>query len=470
MISVTLFNVFEALRQQKHPRFACRPMLPHHASGILGLAIAALCGIGLDVAIAAPPPSSPKNQTSIEIIPAPTPLPGTNDECGLTLTDLEQISLGGNPSLARAAARIGAARGNWVQVGLLPNPVVGYDGQQLGSGGLAEQQGIVYNQEIVRGGKLRLNRAIAAQDINRARFELTAQEQRVLTDVRIGYFQVLVAQRQIELTAELVQVGKSGFDAANSLFKAEQAGKADVLQAQLETENAQILSENAHNRFRSSWSSLAAVIGQPDLAPQKLTGEPTFAPLQFDFQDVNLRLQAASPEIAAASTAITRARFTAERAHVEPKPNVSFQGLVNAIDNGIGGRPDGAVGVTIPLPVFNRNQGAIMQAHHEIVVAERALAQLQLDLQNRLASVFERYANARNQVERYQKSILSIAQQSLDLTRRTYVGGEISFVTYLVAQRTFAQTNLNYLESVRELRTAEAEIEGLLLSGSLQNR
>jgi len=420
--------------------------------------------------LAAPPPASPKNQTTVEIVPAPIPLPCANDECGLTLTDLEQIALGGNPSLARAAARIGAARGNWVQVGLLPNPVVGYDGQQLGSGGLAEQQGVVYNQEIVRGGKLRLNRAIAAQDINRARFDLTAQEQRVLTDVRIGYFQVLVAQRQIDLTAELVQVGKSGFDAANALFKAEQAGKADVLQAQLEIENAQILSENARNRYRASWNSLAAVIGQPDLAAQKLTGEPTFAPLRFDFQDVNLRLQTASPEIAAASTAITRARFTAERAHVEPKPNVSFQGLVNVIDNGIGGRPDGAVGVTVPLPVFNRNQGAITQAHHEIVVAERALAQLQLDLQNRLAPVFERYSNARNQVERYQKSILAIAHQSLDLTRRTYLGGEISFVTYLVAQRTFAQTNLNYLESVRELRTAEAEIEGLLLSGSLQNR
>jgi len=446
------------------------PTLSNHPIGISAFVMVTIFTVGFDAVLADPPPTSVRNHTSTEIVPAPAPLPGTNAECGLTLTDLEQMALGGNPSLARAVAQIGAARGNWVQVGLLPNPVVGYDGQQLGSGGLAEQHGVVYNQEIVRGGKLRLNRAIAAQDVNRARFELTSQELRVLTDVRIGYFQVLTAQRQIELTAELMQVGRSGFDAANSLFKAEQAGKADVLQAQLEIENAQILSENAHNRLRSSWNSLTAVIGQPDLAPQKLTGDPTFSPLQFDFRDVSIRLQAASPEIAAASTTITRARFAAERARVEPKPNLNFQGLVNVIDNGIGGRPDGAVGVTIPLPVFNRNQGAIMQAHHEIVVAERALAQLQLDLQNRLAPVFERYANARNQVERYQKSILAIAQQSLDLTRRTYVGGEISFVTYLIAQRTFAQTNLNYLESIRELRTAEAEIEGLLLSGSLQNR
>ena len=40
----------------------------------------------------------------------------------------------------------------------------------------------------------------------------------------------------------------------------------------------------------------------------------------------------------------------------------------------------------------------------------------------------------------------------------------------LTAQRTFSQTNWNYLESLRELRAAEAEIEGLLLSGSLESR
>jgi outer membrane protein, heavy metal efflux system len=56
----------------------------------------------------------------------------------LTLADLEQIALQTNPSIARQAALVGAARGNWVQVGLPPNPSAGYLGQQLGSGGRAE--------------------------------------------------------------------------------------------------------------------------------------------------------------------------------------------------------------------------------------------------------------------------------------------------------------------------------------------
>jgi cobalt-zinc-cadmium efflux system outer membrane protein len=136
-------------------------------------------------------------------------------------------------------------------------------------------------------------------------------------------------------------------------------------------------------------------------------------------------------------------------------------------DNGIGGKTDGIAQVLMPLPIFNRNTGAIRQAESEAVAAERALAQLELDLQNRLAPVFERYASAAVRVRRYRESVLPMAQESLDLVRRRYEGGEDPFLNLLNAQRTFFETNLQYLESLRELRSATAEIDGLLLRGSL---
>lgn len=109
----------------------------------------------------------------------------------LTLDVLDAIAQNENPSIARTASLLEAARGNWVQVGLAPNPNAGYEGQQLGSGGRAEQQGVWVEQELVRGGKLRVNREIAAREISRANQELTAQRQRVSTDVRILFFQAL---------------------------------------------------------------------------------------------------------------------------------------------------------------------------------------------------------------------------------------------------------------------------------------
>lgn len=398
---------------------------------------------------------------SFETVPTPSPTT-------LTLAELEQLALAGNPSLRRAAAMVAAARGNALQAGLPPNPGVGYEGQQLGSGGLAEQHGVIFSQEIIRGGKLRLDRAVADRDRVRLDQEFAAQQQRVLTDVRVAFYQVLLAQRQIAVTQDLMNISQRGAEAVDGLFRANEVGRTDILQAQLESENAQMLSQNARHRMDAAWRSLAAIIGDPTLPPRELTGDLTAAPLELTFEAALGRLLSQSPEIAAATAVVERARLALERQRVEPTPNVDLAGVVNVIDNGIGGRTDGGVAVSVPLPIFNRNQGGIARACHELIAAREALAQLQLDLQNRLAPVFEQYSNARNQVRRYDEVILPAARESLELMQRMYGAGETTYLSLLMAQRTYSQTNLNYLDAVRSLRIAEIQIDGLLLSGSLQ--
>jgi len=406
--------------------------------------------------------------TAPELIPLPSPQPIASQ--GFSREDLEQIALTSNPALARAGAMVGAASGAWVQSGLYPNPTVGYEGQQIGSGGLAEQHGVLFNQEISLGGKLKLNRAVAGRQIDVAAQQLQAQRQRVLTDVGMSYYQVLVAQEQIQLAAELIRVSSEGTTSAEALFKAQEAGRADVLQAQLESEAAQILMQEAQNRYEAAWRGLAAVIGNPGMQPQPVLGNPTAPPAKIDFDEALARVISSSPEMTAALSELDRARVALARERVEPIPNVNFQGLVNWQDNGIGGKPDGGVAVMVPIALFDRNQGSIMRAENEIASARMAVAQLELELQSRLTPVFEQYSNSKNQVIRYRETILPAAAESLELTRQMYQAGETNYLGLLTAQRTFSQTHRNYLEAILQLRLAEVQIEGLLLSGSLQYR
>lgn len=389
---------------------------------------------------------------------------------GLSLEELERMALTSNPSIARAEAMVTAARGNWVQVGLAPNPTSGYEGQQIGSGGRAEQDGVFVEQEFVRGGKLRLNRAIAAQEIQRLQQQVAAQRQRVRTDVRVAFYSVLVAQQQEQLTQELLRIASQNVKAAETLLKGQEVGRVDLVQAELEYENATILAQNAAHRRAAAWQSLASVIGQPQLPPQALAGDPEADRDVLSYEAVRERLLSASPEIAAAVANLERARWALQRANVEAVPNVTVQGLVNWRDEGINGDPDGGITVGVPIPAWNRNQGGILQAQGEVAAAQRSLEQLELDLQNRLAPVYERYSNARHQVKRYRTRILPAAQETLQLTRRLYEAGETSYVNLLTVQRTFSQTNFNYLEALRDLRASESELEGLLLSGSLEQR
>ena len=169
-------------------------------------------------------------------------------------------------------------------------------------------------------------------------------------------------------------------------------------------------------------------------------------------------------------TNIERARWALQRALVEKTPNLTVQGLINVRDQGIGDRPDGSVMVGLPLPLWNRNQGGIVQAQGEVAAAERALDQLELDLQNRLAPVFERYTNARNYADRYRQLLKGLSDEWLQLTQQLRDAGEVAQLDVILFQRTYAQTQLDHLDALRELRRAEAEIEGLLLSGSLESR
>ncbi|HND55654.1 MAG TPA: TolC family protein, partial [Pirellulaceae bacterium] len=321
-----------------------------------------------------------------------------------TLAEAEQTALSYHPGLSEFQARVDAARGKWLQAGLLPNPIAGYSGQQIGSRGLAEQDGVMVQQELIRGRKLRLGRSVAEQEIARAEQELYGQELRVLTGARQQFYEVAISQERLRLNEQLVQIGAQSMKSAEALMRAKEASRVDVLQARLELEQAKIVQENARNRYNAAWRSLAAAVGQPDLQPRTVSADVRTPRVDLEWDASLQRLLGNSPELSAAEAEIQRTRWAVDKARADGIPNVTVQGIVQR-DASIRGT-DGAIQVTMPIPVFNRNQGGVRQAEGDMIAAENAYRRLELELQNRLAPVYERYANARNQVAKYSDEIL----------------------------------------------------------------
>ncbi len=402
-----------------------------------------------------------------EALPAPGSV--TAAESNLSLANMESISLQNNPAIGQAVARVEEARGLWVQSGLPPNPTLGYSGQQLGSGGVAEQRGVFFGQEIITGQKLRLNRESAAWEIQRAQRELAAVRLRVLTDVRISYYDVLIAQRRRELAGNLVEISTQGLQAAQALFQGDEVSEADPLRARVEVGTARILLQNSTNQHFESWRRLTAVLGMPELAIQRLAGDLKSDQIQVPWQETLEQILTESPEISAAIANVESARWAVQRAIAEVIPNIDVQAIVQ--DDQATGRANGNLQITLPIPIINRNQGGIRQARARARAAERAVDRLALDLQTRLAAAFQRFESARNQVDLYSRKdgILDNAERTLNLIRIGYKADEFGVLDLLSAQRTYFQTNLAYLDSQRELWTSVMEIRGLLLRGSLQN-
>lgn len=393
--------------------------------------------------------------------------PAHDQSVPLTLADLESLALANNPTLAQSVARVDAAQGDFIQRGLYPNPQFGYTGTEMGNEGRAGQQGLFVGQTIVTGGKLRLARAAASQEVRRTEWLYQAQGLRVLNDVRVGYFELLFARRAMELQGELLRVAQEGLKAAEALFQAKETSRVDTLQAKVEAEGIAIELQNANNRYRAAEQRLSAVVGMPELDLSSVQGElhEDVPELSWDATLEAILMQ--SPELGQAQAAIERARWTVSRECAGRLPDISSEAAVqydNATENTIA-----TVSVGAALPLFNRNQGNIRRAQAELVAAETELRRLELKLRDRLAVAFQRYSNARQQADKYAQSVLPSAQESLELVTKGYRQGEFPYLDLLNAQRTYFRVNLAYLESLRELRTSVVAIDGLLLSGGLES-
>lgn len=423
------------------------------------------------------PPQPHPDQPSQPLVPEVLARPGTPP----TLKELEQIALANNPTLEEAQAKVAAAQGRWLQVGLYPNLVAGYSAQKLGSAGQSEQHGMLLGQEFVRGGKLKLNRAVAQQEIVQAEQDLAAQEFRVLTDLRLAYYDFLIAVRRIDLAESLLEYTKTIEDDTQKLLEGGEAKRSDLLRAQIQVRNIEIVIRDAKFQKRAAWKTLITVMGVPDFEmPDVNDSMRTDAKLildeaaqhAIDRQGELERILNSSPELMAAMANVEAARWSVDRARAQVVPNINAFTILQ-YDRDVGGH-DMILRLSMPIPIWNRNQGGIQEAQSQVMQAERHVDRVALKLIQRFQVVYQRYLNAKYQVDQYtktgetdkEKGILIKAQESIDLNQQLHRVGEIKNLEMFVAQQVYTQANLAYLDAVRELWASILEIEGLLLKDS----
>ena len=174
------------------------------------------------------------------------------------LTELIQLGLEHNPALAQAGLDVEALRGRAIQAGLYPNPVVSVIGDELGDrqgpGGINTLP--LITQEIVLGGKLRLNRGVAGKEVDQANLALVRQRFVLMTSVRQGYFEVLAGQRRVEVLGELVGLAGKSLDNAKKLLGAGEAAKPDVFQFEIELDRLVADKAAAQRDLAAAWGRL----------------------------------------------------------------------------------------------------------------------------------------------------------------------------------------------------------------------
>src|SRR5438132_11413904 len=247
-----------------------------------------------------------------------------SDRKTITLEELEQMALQNNPTFRQSAANIQAAEGRKKQSGLYPDPTVGYQGEQIRGGSFhGGEQGFFVQQDIVLGGKLGLNREIFDQELKQAETEAEEQKMRVVTNVRMSYIQALAAQQMLELRHNLSKLADDAVETSHQLANVGQADAPDVLESEVEAQQAQLAVIMSEQNQQRVWKALAAVVGNPRLPLMRLEGQLEDTP-PVNADELVEKMVDESPAVRIAELGVKRAEAALARAKREPIPHLQL--------------------------------------------------------------------------------------------------------------------------------------------------
>ena len=392
----------------------------------------------------------------------------------ITLAELEQLALQNNPTATAALAGIEAARGRARQAGAWPNPVIGYDAEELKAGELDRrgEHGFFVDQTIPLGGKLRLSRNVFEKTIDRAEAVRELQRLRILISVRQTFYSVLVAERKIAVQERLAALASEAVGVTAQLFNVGSADRPDYLEIEIESRRLQLQLNRSKNELLALRTHLAALTGIRDVATRPIASSIDTAIPELGREQSIRALLEQSPELRAARAELERTRAVTARERREPYPDLFVRGGAqhNREKGEDTGRPigwEGNLEAGISIPLFNRNTGAIAAARAEETRAQAEVTRLELALESRASTQFANYLTALRASEAYRSEILPRAEEAYRLYLSRYREMAAAYPQVLVAQRTLFEMSDEYLGSLNDAWRAALQLQGFLAGDGL---
>jgi cobalt-zinc-cadmium efflux system outer membrane protein len=404
-----------------------------------------------------------------------TPAPDLFVEAGartLTLRQLEDMATADNPTLKQAAALQQRSQAQARQAALPPNPTVGYSGEHIRGGSYGGgEQGAYLQQDIVLGGKLGLRRNVYQQAARSDAIGVEQQTVRVRADVQRVFYQALAAQSAVSVRKQLMSVALDATESIHNLANLGQADAPDVLQAEVEAEQAKIDYVDAQREYLQRFQMLAALCGQTSLPLAKLSGDLEAIP-DLNADEAIAKLLANSPDIQRARQEVAVAEAQRTSAKRAPVPDLKVQaGIWNSGEqlNDATKRAGwmGFAQVGVQLPLWNRNQGNKAAAEADLSNARNDVMRTQLQLQQRAQPLVQSYLAARFEAERYRTQLLPRAQRAYELYAMKYRSMAAPYPQVLMSQRTLAQLRMAYLHALEKEWMGVIGLQNYTLGGGL---
>lgn len=374
-----------------------------------------------------------------------------------------KMALENHPELAALEKEIRARQAHTVQEGIWPNPVLDMELENFaGSGALdgvdESELTISAGQLIELGGKRSKRRSIAVLESRMAEAELQIKKLEIMTQVKRAYISVLHVQNRKELRENALDLSQKMLGAVTTRVEAGNLSRAEIHRANVQLAESKVQLERVNRQLLTARINLALAVGVNSLNGYNFAADTGHIPKLPDFALLDSLLRQ-NPRFLLAGIENQRRQkiVELEKANRLPDPTlaVGYRRLNESDDNAF------LAGLSIPLPLSDRNQGAREEAVIRRGIAEDEQRNLSLRMEARLNEFYIQAEGLRNELNILETQTLPGANQAFEIMGERYGQGRSSYLEVLDAQRTLIDNRENYLQDLTEYYLILSELEQL---------
>jgi cobalt-zinc-cadmium efflux system outer membrane protein len=374
----------------------------------------------------------------------------------LTLAQALQLAQDHNPGLSAARHALAATDGALQQARVWPNPQLAVEMEDTRRA--TRTTTYTVSQTLELGGKrrARTDAAQLAQDI--ARQQLAARASSLRGEVTLAWLEVLHNGERLTLARHSASLAER---MAQSTGRRVQAGKLPPMEqtrAQVAAASVALEVSQAESEWRIGRHRLAALLGRGTCAGQP-EGDGDVLPPQPEIGQV-VRRAATAPMVRLASLEVDRRQALSAIERSKQTPDVTLS--LGSKRDEEAARNALVIGVSMPLPLFDRNQGNLLEALRRTDEARDELAAAELHAQTAAAEGFETLRHARAEALSLRQEVLPAARQAYDLATRGFALGKFGLTEVLDAQRTLFDTQTRTLRALSAAHRAATALDALL--------
>ncbi len=372
----------------------------------------------------------------------------------LTLAQAIDGAFARNPELAAVRQDLGIADGERQQAGLMPNPELSWEVEDTRRA--TRTTTVMLSQALELGGKRGARIDVAERGQDTARLELERRTHELRATVTQAFYAAARAQTAVELAEQSRRLAERGLHVADGRVRAGQVSPIEATRAQVQLAETELQLRKARTQLADSQRQLARVTGTPEHEGQRLG----FADLAPPSAPAAARLLAVLEQVPAMRLAEAQIRqreasVGSERAQRIPNLTVSLGSQYSREER----ERINVVGLSVPLPLFDRNQGNVLAASRRADQARDLRNAVELDLRTQTRSALDQWNNAASEAASFTGVILPAAQQAVDTATRGFEVGKFGFIDVLDAQRTLIDARSRYLDALASATEAQVAIE-----------